>query len=96
MSKTMLKNKIRNLEEKALPTPHFEPVDFFNFGWEDVPRGQGLTGPEKEAIVRERMKNYVKKNWSQMEPAMKNCYMAKFASLELRLTGNLVEEAKPT
>ena len=91
-----LKTKIRNLEEKALPPQQGGSKDFFNFGWEDVPRGQILTGPEKEAIVRERMKNYIKRNWSRMEPAMKNCYMAKFASLELRLTGNLVEEAKPT
>jgi len=90
-----LKRKVRNLEMRFKPTTssRFGVSDFLNIAFEDpAPCPQGLTGPEKEAIVRERMKGWVIRNWKDMSEPWKNCYMAKFASLGLVLNGELIEE----
>ena len=92
----MLKSRIRTLEEKTLPARQGGSKDFFNWGWEDVPCPQTMTEQEKENVVRERVKGYIKRNWSRMDQTLKNCYLDRFSGLGLRLNGDLVEEAKPT
>jgi len=94
-----LKSKVRNLEMRFKPTTssRFGVSDFLNIAFEDLPSPQTMmTEQEKENVVRERVKGYIKRNWKDMSEPWKNAYMAKFASLGLVLNGELIEEAKPT
>lgn len=93
-----LKSKVSKLEMRFKPTTssRFGASDFLNMAFEDIPCPPNMTEPEKEAIVNERMKAYVKENWKHMDQTLKNCYMEKLSGLGLWLNGELVEEAKPT
>lgn len=91
MSKT-LKHRIRTLEEKTLSPQSFVPFDPLGMDVESIPLLETLTAAEKERIARERMKSFIKRNWSRMDPDIRKGYMEKLGGLGLRPHGESVEE----
>jgi hypothetical protein len=91
MSKT-LKHRIRTLEEKTVSPQSFAAFDPLGLDVESIPLLETLTDAEKERIAKERMKTFIKRNWSRMDPDIKKSYMEKLGGLGLRLHGESVEE----
>jgi hypothetical protein len=54
------------------------------------------TDLEKEKLAEDRMKAFIKENWSRMDQTLKNCYMEKLSGLGLWLNGELIEERVST
>jgi hypothetical protein len=90
-----LKSKVSKLEMRFKPTTssRFGASDFLNLAFEDLPSPQTMmTEQEKENVVRERVKSFIRMNWKDMSEPMKTCYLARFSALGLRLNGELIEE----